>query len=64
MKGYKHTCIYSLLHEPQFGTVTPITVLKFRVTLHDFATLDFPVFGQVFLKLTKFFQPRIILAKR
>jgi len=64
MNGYKLTCIYILLHEPQFSTLTPLTAAIFRVSFHDCVTLDFPVFGQVFLELTKSFQPRVILAKR
>jgi len=63
MNEYKHICIYILLHEPQFSTVTPLTALTFRVSLHDRATLDSPVFGQAFIKLTKSYKPRIILAK-
>ena len=41
-----------------------LTALIFRVSLHDFAALVFPVFCEMFFKLTKFFQLRIILAKR
>jgi len=35
------SCIYILLHEPEFSTVNPLVALISKFSLHDFANLTF-----------------------
>jgi len=52
----KRTCIYTLMHEPLFSTVTPPMTLISRVSPHDITSLNFSTYCAELPKLRKFGQ--------
>jgi hypothetical protein len=53
----KHTRIYRILHEPEFGIVAHLKSVTYRFRLNDLVNLNSSVFYEVLLKISKLFQP-------
>ena len=49
--AYRHLC------ESQLSALTLLMALTFRVSLHGFVSLNFPMFCEIVLKLRKCFHP-------
>ena len=61
---YKHVCIYILLLEPEFSTVTRHMAVTARVGLRGGISVTLSVFCKVFLKLRTLCRPDDNVAKK
>jgi len=52
-----YVCIYLLLNESEFRTVTPPMALVFTASIHFHVNFNFSTFCEVFFKFRIFYQP-------